>query len=77
MWRSRLWGPKASAPTMPLAFHMFVLEGMGCPLGEMFNMDALAADCAADGRWAFLSFRAPPIAFTNAFGSPVNPLALK
>ena len=61
---------------MPLAFHMFCLRDMGCPLGEMFNLDALADDCAADGRYAFL-LSAPPIAFTNAFGSPVNPLALK
>jgi kynurenine formamidase len=61
---------------MPLAFHMLCLRDMGCPLGEMFNLDALAADCAEDGRYSFL-LSAPPIAFTNAFGSPVNPLALK
>lgn len=61
---------------MPLAFHMLCLRDMGCPLGEMFNLDALAADCAQDGRYSFL-LSAPPIAFTNAFGSPVNPLALK
>ncbi len=61
---------------MPLAFHMLCLRDMGCPLGEMFNLDALAADCARDGRYSFL-LSAPPIAFTNAFGSPVNPLALK
>jgi kynurenine formamidase len=61
---------------MPLAFHMFCLRDMGCPLGEMFNLDALAADCAGDGRYEFL-LSAPPIAFTNAFGSPVNPLALR
>ncbi len=61
---------------MPLAFHMLCLRDMGCPLGEMFNLDALAADCADDGRYDFL-LSAPPIAFTNAFGSPVNPLALK
>ena len=61
---------------MPLAFHMLCLRDMGCPLGEMFNLDALATDCAQDGRYSFL-LSAPPIAFTNAFGSPVNPLALK
>ena len=61
---------------MPLAFHMLCLRDMGCPLGEMFNLDALEADCADDGRYDFL-LSAPPIAFTNAFGSPVNPLALK
>jgi kynurenine formamidase len=68
--------PEGLASEMPLAFHMLCLRDMGCPLGEMFNLDALAADCAADGRYTFL-LSAPPIAFTNAFGSPVNPLALK
>jgi len=68
--------PEGLGSDMPLAFHMLCLRDMGCPLGEMFNLDALAMDCAADGRYAFL-LSAPPIAFTNAFGSPVNPLALK
>lgn len=68
--------PEGMASDVPLAFHMLTLRDMGCPLGEMFNLDALAADCAEDGRYAFL-LSAPPIAFTNAFGSPVNPLALK
>src|SRR5260221_2087365 len=57
---------------MPLAFHMLCLRAMSCPLGEMFNLEALAADCAQDGRYAFL-LAAPPLAVTNAFGSPVNP----
>ncbi len=61
---------------IPMAFHMLALRDMGMPLGEMFNLEALAADCAADGRYAFL-LAAPPIAFTNGFGSPVNPMALK
>jgi kynurenine formamidase len=64
-----------SSPT-PLAFHMLCLRDMGCPLGEMFHLEALAADCAADGRYSFL-LAAPPLAVTNGFGSPVNPLALK
>jgi hypothetical protein len=49
---------------------------MGMPLGEMFNLEALAADCAEDGRYAFM-LSAPPLEVTNGFGSPVNPLALK
>ena len=61
---------------MPLAFHMLALRDMGMPLGEMFNLEALAADCAADGRYAFM-LSAPPLEVTNGFGSPVNPLALK
>lgn len=61
---------------VPLAFHMLALRDMGCPLGEMFNLEALAADCAADGQYTFL-LSAPPLEVTNGFGSPVNPLALK
>ncbi|MEN3975734.1 cyclase family protein [Emcibacter sp. SYSU 3D8] len=68
--------PQAWQSDMPLAFHMLCLRDMGCPLGELFNLDALAADCAQDGRYSFL-LSAPPIPFTNAVGSPVNPLALK
>jgi kynurenine formamidase len=71
-----VFSPEVFAADVPLPFHMLCLRDMGCPLGEMFNLDALAADCAGDGRWAFL-LAAPPIAFTNAVGSPVNPLALK
>jgi kynurenine formamidase len=68
--------PEGLGSDMPLAFHMLALRDMGMPLGEMFNMEALAADCAADGRYTFM-LSAPPLEVTNGFGSPVNPLALK
>jgi len=61
---------------VPLAMHMACLRDMGMPLGEMFNLDALAEDCATDGRYTFL-LCAPPLAITGAVGSPVNPMALK
>jgi kynurenine formamidase len=60
----------------PLPFHMLALRDMGMPLGEMFNLEALAEDCAADGRYSFM-LSAPPLEVTGGFGSPVNPLALK
>jgi kynurenine formamidase len=68
--------PEIFASETPLPFHMLALRDMGMPLGEMFNLEALAADCAADGRYAFL-LTAPPLEVTGGFGSPVNPLALK
>jgi Putative cyclase len=68
--------PEVMALEMPMPFHMLALRDMGMPLGEIFNLDALAADCAADGRYQFM-LSAPPLAVTNAVGSPVNPLALK
>ena len=68
--------PAGMGSEVPLAFHMLCLRDMGCPLGEMFNLEALAADCAQDGRYTFM-LSAPPLAVTRGFGSPVNPLALK
>ncbi len=61
---------------MPMPLHMLCLRDMGMPLGEMFDLEALAADCAADGRYSFL-LSAPPLAITGGFGSPVNPMVLK
>lgn len=69
-------GPDMARQDMPLPFHMLALRDMGCPLGEMFDLEALAADCAADGRYTCM-LAAPPLAITGGFGSPVNPLALK
>jgi hypothetical protein len=45
-------------------------------LGELFFLEDLAADCAADGRWDFM-FTASPLPVTAAVGSPLNPLAIK
>lgn len=56
--------------------HMVLIRDMGMTLGEILDLDELADDCAADGVWEFL-LTAPPIKFTNAVGSPINPLAIK
>lgn len=69
-------GPETMTAGMPLPLHMLCLRDMGLPLGEMFDLEALAADCAADGRYAFL-LSAPPLGITGAVGSPINPAALK
>ena len=45
-------------------------------LGEIFDLEALADDCATDGVWEFL-FAAPVLKVTGAVGSPINPLAIK
>jgi kynurenine formamidase len=59
---------------MPL--HMIALRDTGLLLGEMFQLDELAAACTEDGGYAFL-FAAPPLPITGAVGSPINPLAIK
>ena len=45
-------------------------------LGEILDFEELSQDCEDDGVWEFL-LTAPPIKFTQAVGSPINPLALK
>ena len=49
---------------------------MGLLVGEIFELDALAEDCARDGVYEF-QFTAPPLPITGAVGSPINPLAIK
>jgi len=57
-------------------FHVVGLVHMGLAIGEIFLLDELSADCAADGQYEFL-FTAPALPITGAAGSPVNPLAVK
>jgi kynurenine formamidase len=63
-------------PAVPLPVHALAIRDMGLTLGEMFDLDALAADCVRDGVWACL-FTAPALRVTGGVGSPLNPLAVK
>ena len=57
-------------------FHACAIPNMGLTLGEIFYLEDLAQDCAADGRYAFLLV-APPLPVTGGVGTPINPYALK
>lgn len=57
-----------------LHFHMLAFFGM--PIGEMWNLEELAADCAADGRYDFFLTSAP-LNVPGGVGSPPNALAIK
>jgi kynurenine formamidase len=59
-----------------LPLHMVLIRDMGMTLGEIFDLEELAADCEADRVWEFF-FSAPVLKVTHAVGSPINPLALK
>lgn len=56
--------------------HQVVIPHIGMPIGEMWDLDALATHCAADGVYEFW-LTAGPIPFTGAAGAPVNPIAVK
>jgi kynurenine formamidase len=67
--------PCVPAGTM-FPVHMIQLRDMGLTQGQNFDLEALAADCAADGVYEFL-LEASPLPFTGGLGSPVNPVAVK
>ncbi|MCX2729356.1 cyclase family protein [Saccharopolyspora sp. NFXS83] len=56
--------------------HQVAIPNIGLLIGEMWDLDALAADCAADGVHEFW-LTAAPLPITGAVGSPVNPIAVK
>jgi kynurenine formamidase len=56
--------------------HCVVIVNMGMLVGEIFDLEALADDCAEDGVYEFM-FVAPPLPITGAVGSPINPQAIK
>jgi kynurenine formamidase len=56
--------------------HVVLIVNAGMLIGEIFDFEALAADCAGDGVYEFM-FVGPPLPFTGAVGSPLNPLAIK
>lgn len=63
-------------PNVMLPVHMIHLVDMGLTQGQNWALDALAADCAADGQYDFL-LTATPLPFTRAVGGPVAPTAVK
>lgn len=56
--------------------HTHLLPMLGIPLGEMWNLEALAADCATDGRYECF-FTSAPINLPAGVASPPNALAIK
>ena len=61
---------------LDLPVHMLHLVEMGLVQGQNFDLEELAADCAADGRYAFLLVAAPE-PYVAACGGPVVPVAVK
>jgi kynurenine formamidase len=59
-----------------LPVHHSLLVDLGLTIGELWDLDKLAADCAEDGRYEFLLV-APPLYLPRAVGSVLNPIAIK
>ena len=56
--------------------HLSLLPLLGLPIGEMWDLDALAGDCAADGVYEGL-FTSAPLNLAAGVASPPNALVIK
>jgi kynurenine formamidase len=76
---SDTWGVEVRPNELPDSFqpfHIPTVVYMGLLLGEMFDLEALAAACAEDGRYEML-VSAPPLGFTGTAGAPPGPVAIR
>jgi kynurenine formamidase len=68
------WGMEVRPNEIPDSYqplHQVFIPAMGLTIGEIFDLEALADDCASDGVYEFF-LAAPPLPIT-----PINPLAIK
>jgi kynurenine formamidase len=73
------WGFEVRPNEFQNAFqplHQVAIPHIGLTIGEMWDLDQLAADCAADAVHEFFLVAAP-LPITGAVGSPINPIAVK
>jgi kynurenine formamidase len=56
--------------------HIELLVWQGMPIGETWNFEELAKDCAEDGVYEFLLI-APPLRVVGGIGSVLSPIAIK
>lgn len=77
---SDTWGnevrPNETDENINQPWHWITIPIMGLTMGEIFYLEDLSEDCAADGVHEFM-FVGPALPITGAVGSPVNPLAIK
>jgi kynurenine formamidase len=69
-------GEHFSRADLVMPVHVLLLVEMGLLQGQNFDLEALAADCASDGRYTFF-LAANPEPFVGGCGSMVNPVAVK
>ena len=76
-WGVEVRPNECSGPNQPnQPWHWVVIPAMGLCMGEMFDVSALAKDCAEDRVYEFF-FCGPPLVITGGTGSPLNPQAIK
>jgi len=62
-------------PQTEIAMHEVLLAGWGCPIGELFDLEALATYCKEIGRWTFFT-TSEVCNVPGGVASPPNMLAI-
>jgi len=70
-----IW-PKIKVSSKLGAIALFLTFFLGIPIGELWDLEALASDCAGDGVYEFMLTSAP-LNIPGGVGSPPNALAIK
>lgn len=76
---SDTWGLEVfpyETPDTIAPLHQIILTHCGITIGEMFDLEALAADCALNSEYDCM-FVAAPLPIKRAINSAVNPLAIR
>lgn len=84
LWDNRIAAVASDSPAfeavdtqaMREMLHPYLLAFLGMPIGEMWDLEALAEDCATDRRYSFFLTSAP-LNIPGGVGSPPNALAIK
>jgi len=84
LWNRHVAAVTADNPAVELVpgdpavgyLHRRIIPMLGIAVGELFNFEALAADCARDGRYTCF-FVGVPLNLPGGVGSPANAIAIK
>ncbi|CAK7239313.1 MAG: hypothetical protein STHCBS139747_000743 [Sporothrix thermara] len=71
-WKGEVWEEEMQGGGL---VHQWVLAGWGVPIGEMFDLEALRAQCVAHNRWTFF-FASVPLRVPGGVASPPNAIAI-
>ncbi|MFI5034969.1 MAG: cyclase family protein [Acidimicrobiales bacterium] len=74
---TEVWPPDWAPAARPFGFlHRVLIGQLGFAIGELWDLEELAADCARDGVAEFLLVSAP-LHVRGGIGSPANAVAIK
>ena len=84
LWNNRVAAVASDNPAVEVSpgdrevgsLHRRLLPLLGMALGELFDFESLAAECAGDARFDFL-FVSVPLNLVGGVGSPANAIAIR